>query len=143
MRGPDADLSYEESEDILEDPKDESVLKKRISDSDEEESTSPKTEFMGTCFFHFLSLLFIYLFLLSSLLFSFFLFFYICIYVAPYYDLPFICMSVFLFAETLEGLGVAADIGVPSAVPPATPLAPVSAIPSAPVSVLPTAPHYH
>ena len=52
-------------------------------------------------------------------------------------------MSIFLFAETLEGLGVAADIGVPSAVPPATPLALVSAIPSAPVSVLPATPHYH
>ena len=138
MCGLDANLSSEESEDILKDLKDESVLKKRISDSDEEEGTSPKTEFVGTCFFHFLSLLFIYLFLLSSLL-----FFYICIYVAPCYNLPFICMSIFLFAETLEGLGVAADIGVPSAVPPATPLAPVSVIPSAPVSVLPTAPHYH
>ena len=74
MCGPDADLSSEESEDILEDPKDESVLKKRISDSDEEESTSPKTEFVGTCFFRFLSLLFIYLFLLSSLLLFFFFF---------------------------------------------------------------------
>ena len=76
MCGPDADLSSEESKDILEDPKDESVLKKRISDSDEEESTSPKTEFVGTCFFHFLSLLFIYLFLLSSLLLHFFFFFF-------------------------------------------------------------------
>ena len=38
IRGPDVDLSSEESEDILEDLEDEPVLKKRISDSDEEES---------------------------------------------------------------------------------------------------------
>ena len=38
IRGPDVDLSSEESEDILEDLEDELVLKKRISDSDEEES---------------------------------------------------------------------------------------------------------
>ena len=49
-------------------------------------------------------------------------------------------MSIFLFAKTLEGLGVAADIGVPSAVPLATPIAPVSVVPSVLVSVLPTAP---
>ena len=50
-RGLDADLSSEESKDILEDPEDEPVLKKRISNSDEEESTPLKTEFMGMCFF--------------------------------------------------------------------------------------------
>ena len=38
IRGPDVDLSSEESEDILEDLEDEPILKKRISDSDEEES---------------------------------------------------------------------------------------------------------
>ena len=48
--GPDADLSSEGSEDILEDPEDEPVLKKRISDSDKEEGAAPKTEFMGMCF---------------------------------------------------------------------------------------------
>ena len=42
IRGPDADLSSEESEDILEDPEDKPVLKKRISDSDEEESAPPQ-----------------------------------------------------------------------------------------------------
>ena len=47
--GPDADLSSEESKDILEDSKDEPVLKKRISDSNKEESTPLKTEFMGMC----------------------------------------------------------------------------------------------
>ena len=42
-RGPDADLSSEESEDILEDPDDEPVLRRRIFESKEE-------EFMGMCF---------------------------------------------------------------------------------------------
>ena len=42
-RGPDADLSSKESEDILEDPDDEPVLGKRISESEEEEGASPKT----------------------------------------------------------------------------------------------------
>ena len=59
-RGPDADLSFEESGDILENPEDDPVLKKRISDSDKEESVSPKIEFMGMCFFRFLSLLFFF-----------------------------------------------------------------------------------
>ena len=63
-RGPDADLSSKESEDILEDPEDELVLKKRVSDSNEEESTPFKTEFMGMCFF------------VSFLLFLFFIFYY-------------------------------------------------------------------
>ena len=45
-RGPDVDLSSEESEDILEDPNDEPVLGRRISKSEEEESASPET-FMG------------------------------------------------------------------------------------------------
>ena len=46
-RGPDTDLSSEGSDDILEDPDDVPTLKKRISDSDEEESASPKPNFMG------------------------------------------------------------------------------------------------
>ena len=46
-RGLDLDLSSEGSDDILEDPDDAPVLKKRISDSDEEGSTSPKPDFMG------------------------------------------------------------------------------------------------
>ena len=36
-RGPDVDLSSEGSEDVFEGPNDEPVLKKRISDSDDEE----------------------------------------------------------------------------------------------------------
>ena len=49
-------------------------------------------------------------------------------------------MYVSLFIETFEGLGAATDIGVPSVVPPATPIAPVSTVPSVHVSVLPIAP---
>ena len=47
------DLSSEGSEDILEDSDDEPVLKKRISNSDDEESAPPETEFMGMCLFSF------------------------------------------------------------------------------------------
>ena len=64
MSGLDADLSSEESEDILEDPKDEPVLKKRISDSDEEENAPLKTDFMGICFFvSFLPYIYIYIYI--------------------------------------------------------------------------------
>ena len=49
-------------------------------------------------------------------------------------------MPVSLFVETFEGLGVTADVGVPSTAPPATPIALVSVAPYVPVSVLPTAP---
>ena len=49
-------------------------------------------------------------------------------------------MPVSLFAKTFEGLRVAADVGVPSTAPLATPIAPVSAAPYVPVSVLPTTP---
>ena len=146
--GLDVDLSSEESEDILKDPEDEPVLKKKISDSDEEESASPKTEFVGMCFFCFLSIFFSFLFLLSSLFlpvfyffyFYFYFYFYIYICVALYCNLPFICMSISLFLETFEGLVVAVDVGVPSAAPPATPIAFVYVVPSVSVSVLPTTP---
>ena len=46
-RGPDTDLSSEGFDDILEDPDDAPVLKKRISDFDEEGSASPEPDFMG------------------------------------------------------------------------------------------------
>ena len=46
-RGPDLDLSSEGSDDIFEDPDDAPMLKKRISDSDEEGSASPDPDFMG------------------------------------------------------------------------------------------------
>ena len=46
-RGPDTDLSSEGSDDIFEDPDDAPVLKKTISDSNEEGSASPEPDFMG------------------------------------------------------------------------------------------------
>ena len=46
-RGPDPDLSLEESDDIFEELDDAPVLKKRIFDSDEEESALPDLDFMG------------------------------------------------------------------------------------------------
>ena len=76
MRGPDANLSSEKSEDILEDPEDDPVLKKRISDSDEEESISPKTKSVGICFFRFLSLLIFPKFTLPSSFFIFYFYFF-------------------------------------------------------------------
>ena len=53
-RGADVDLSSKGSEDVLEDSDDEPVLKKRISDSDDEGSVPPKAEFMGMCLSPFL-----------------------------------------------------------------------------------------
>ena len=49
-------------------------------------------------------------------------------------------MPISLFVETFEGLGVTADVGVPSTAPPATPIALVSVTPYVPIFVLPTAP---
>ncbi|XP_030936892.1 endochitinase A1-like [Quercus lobata] len=46
--GPDPDLSSEGSDDILEDPDDAPMLKKRISDFDEEGSASLEPDFMET-----------------------------------------------------------------------------------------------
>ena len=77
-RGPNTDLSSEGSEDILEDPNDELVLKKRISDSDEAESAPPEPKFMGMClplfffveftfFFFFCYLFLIHMYLRCSL----------------------------------------------------------------------------
>nr|POE46729.1 hypothetical protein CFP56_74803 [Quercus suber] len=40
--------------------------------------------------------------------------------------------------ETFEGPGVAVDIGMSSAAPPTTPIAPVSTVPTAPVSTIPS-----
>ena len=49
--GPDADLSSEGSEDVLEDLDDDPTMKKRVSNSKEEESAKHKTKFMGMCLF--------------------------------------------------------------------------------------------
>jgi len=50
-RGLDTDLSFEGFDDILEDPDNAPILKKRISNSDEEESASTEPDFMGTYLF--------------------------------------------------------------------------------------------
>ena len=47
--GPDVDLSSKGSEDLLEDPDDELVSKKRISDSNKEENVPPEAKFIGIC----------------------------------------------------------------------------------------------
>ena len=52
-RGPDVALSSKEFEDILEDPEDEPVLGRRISESEEE-------EFMGMCYLFSLFLFFFF-----------------------------------------------------------------------------------
>ena len=87
-RGPNADLSSEESEDILKDPKDEPVLKKRIYDSDEEESAPFKIEFMSMCFFFFL------------FPFSLFIFYFIYTYVSLLWS-PFYLYVCFLVCKDL------------------------------------------
>ena len=73
-RGPDADLSFEGSEEVLEDSNDDPTIKKRISNSDEEEGDEHEAETMGTYFSHFLSFP-----LHLSPLPSFSIFFFICI----------------------------------------------------------------
>ena len=50
-RGLDVDLSFEGSEDVLEDPDDEPTIKKKISDSDEDENVYSETKLMGMCLF--------------------------------------------------------------------------------------------
>ena len=65
--GPDVDLSSKGSEDVLEDLDDEPVLKKRISNSNDEGSVPPEAEFIGMCLSPFLLLC------LPSLFFPFFL----------------------------------------------------------------------
>ena len=63
-RGPNGELSSEGSEDVLEDPDDEPTMKKKISDSDEEESANHEVEFMGMCLLILLSSLLPFFFLL-------------------------------------------------------------------------------
>ena len=69
-RGPDANLSFKGSKDVLEDPDYEPTMKKRVYDSEEEENAKHEVEFMGT---HLLILL-------SSLFFSFFYLLFIHMY---------------------------------------------------------------
>ena len=62
----------------------------------------------------------------------------VCTCVSPLQQSPFICMPIFVLCKNFERLGVAADVGMLSAVAPATPIAPVSIIPTAPVSAIPS-----
>ena len=75
-RGPNTNLSSEGSDDILEDPDDAPILKKRIFDSDEEESAPPEPDFMGMCLLFF--------FAKFTLFFSF-LFFFLYVFVFHLY----------------------------------------------------------
>ena len=54
-RGPDANLSFEGSEEVLEDSDDKSAVKKRISNSDEEEGDEHEAEAMGMYLSYLLS----------------------------------------------------------------------------------------
>ena len=54
-RGPDADLSSERFKEVLEDSDDEPTMKKRISNSDEEEGDDHEAEAMGTYLSYLLS----------------------------------------------------------------------------------------
>ena len=94
-RGPDADLSFEGSEDVLEDPDDEPTMKKRVSDFEEEESVENEAEFMGICL----------LILFNSFLPPFFFFFFFPVISFSYIyisvsllccGLPLFCMSILL-----------------------------------------------
>ena len=83
--GPDVDLSFEGSEDVLEEPDDEPTMKKRVSDFEEQESAEHEAEFMGMCL----------LILLSSLLLFFFFFFYYLIFIHIYLCHPFEAVSLY------------------------------------------------
>ena len=81
-RGLDADLSFEESEEVLEDPDDKPTMKKKVFDSEDEEGAEHEAEFMGMCLLILLSSLLPFFFVISSL----------CIYicVTPSLQSPFI-----------------------------------------------------
>ena len=134
-RGPDANLSFKGSKDVLEDPDYEPTMKKRVYDSEEEENAKHQVEFMGTHLLILLSSLFFFFF--------FFLFFicslYICICVTPFCcGFPLSCVSIPQIAETFEEPGVAVDTNMPTTIYLAAPVAHVSAIFLALVSAVPT-----
>ena len=90
--GPDADLSFEGSKDILEDSDDEPVLKKMISESDDEESVPLEAEFMGMCLSPFL------LFYFCQVNSSFFFFFFCHLFLTRMcLRLPFAAISLYLY----------------------------------------------
>ena len=124
--GPDADLSFEGSEDVLEDPDDKPTMKKMASDFEEEESVEHEAEFMGMHLLIFLSSLLFYIYICSL---------YICICVTPFCcGLLLSCVSIPLIAETFKEPGVVVDTDMPTATFLATPVAPIFAS----VSVVPT-----
>lgn len=60
--GPDADLSSDEgSKEVLQNSEDESVVKKRVSDSNEDDGGEHETEAMGMYLFPLLDLLFFHI----------------------------------------------------------------------------------
>ena len=94
-RGPDADLSFKGSKDVLEDPDYEPTMKKRVYDSEEEENAKHEVEFMGT---HLLILL-------SSLFFLFFLFFFFflsALYTYVFVSPLFVAVSLYLACPFLR-----------------------------------------
>ena len=131
--GPNVDLSFEGSKDILEDPDNEPVLKKRIFDSDDKKDAPPETEFIGMYLSPF------FLFLAKSIPPPFFVISSLgaCICVSPLLQFPLISPY---FVEIFEGPGVITEVDMPSATTLATPIAPVSAIPTVPVSAVPFVP---
>ena len=92
------------------------MLKKRISDSDEEGSASPEPDFIGT-------------YLSSPYLFFLFIYFY----------LRLICILISPLVETFEGPEIVAGMGMTALT---APVAPISAPPSVPVSAVPTTPAF-
>ena len=131
--GPDVDLSFEGSKDILEDPDNEPVLKKRIFYSDDKKDAPPKTEFIGMYLSPF------FLFLAKSIPPPFFVISSLgaCICVSPLLQFPLISPY---FVEIFERLGVIIEVDMPSATTPTTPIALVSTIPIVPVSAVPFVP---
>ena len=98
--GPDVDLSSKGSEDVLEDPDDEPVSKKRISNSDEEENVPPEAKFMGMCLSPFLPIFIFAKFILPP----FFCHFlpYTHVLASPLLlQSPFICMPISLLLQRL------------------------------------------
>ena len=74
-RRPDADLSFDEGfEEVFEDFDDEPTMKKRVSDSNEEDIGGHETEAMGMCSLHLLGFLSHPLLFPCLLFFSFYIF---------------------------------------------------------------------
>ena len=89
--GPNVDLSSKGFEDVLEDPDDEPVSKKRISNSDEEENVPPEAKFMGMCLSPFLPIFIFAKFILPPFFCHLFL---TCMYLC----LPIAAISLYLYA---------------------------------------------